>query len=147
MIDQFQISEKLTGLVIFELDNKEFCADIKDISAILNPKETEKTSNELNQKKGIKLNDTLIPLIDLHKLLGLKYKKRSKDIRIILVDYDDKLFAFFVEKVKEIFTVSASFKNKMNFIPGTEKYLLGKLCYERREMLLPDFQKISELIP
>lgn len=145
MVDQFQISEKLTGLVVFELDNKEFCADIREISAILNPREIEKIGNDISQVPSIRLNEVVIPVIDLHRILGLRYRKKSRDIRVILVELDDTMFAFMVERVKEIFTISTSLKNKMSFVPGSQNYLLGKLCYEGREMLMPDFKKISEL--
>lgn len=144
MIEQFQIGEKITGLVVFELDNKEFCADLKNISAILNPRDIEKIGNDLNQSSSIKLNEITIPLIDLHKILNLKYKKRSKDMRLILVEVEDKLFSFKTERVKEIFTVNPFFRDKINFVPVNDKYLLGKLCYEKREMLMPDFKSIIE---
>lgn len=143
MIDQF-ISEKLTGLIVFEMEEKEFCADIKDISAILNPQELKTEESDIYSLSSIKLNEIDVPIIDLHKFLGVQFNKDSKDIRVMLVETDERLFGFIVERVKEIFTMNKEFRSKLNFIPGEGKFIIGRINYEGRELLLPDFKKIIE---
>ncbi|MDR3666839.1 MAG: chemotaxis protein CheW [Ignavibacteriaceae bacterium] len=144
MIDHYQISESLTGLVVFEISEMEFCTDIKNVSAIINPNELNQPGLFANSEPKIQINDLIIPIIDIHHFFGVKHKERSKDNRIILVEIQDKVFGFFVERVKEIFSMSKGFKNKMKFSTGYENdYLLGKLIYESRQFLIPDFSKIA----
>jgi chemotaxis signal transduction protein len=144
MIDQYKITESLSGLVVFELDDKEFCADIRNISAILNPKEINKSNSEIASVSKIKLNGIQVPLIDLHKYFDVPRKVKSKNMRIILFEVRDKLFGFMVERVKEIFSMSRSFRNKIHFTPVENTYVLWKLDIEGRELLIPDFEKIIE---
>ena len=144
MIDHYLISESLTGLVVFEISEMEFCTDIKYISAIINPNELNQP-NILNTKDPkIQINDLIIPIIDIHKFFDVAHKSKSSDNRVILVEIQDKVFGFFVERVKEIFSMSKGFKSKLKFSAGNESdYLLGKLNYESRQLLIPDFSKIA----
>lgn len=143
MIDYYLISESLTGLVVFEISDKEFCTDIRNVSAIINPNELNQLSLSSKDPK-IQINDLIIPIIDIHKLFGADHKSKSKDNRIILVEIQDKVFGFFVERVKEIFSMSKGFKSKLKFSTGHENdYLLGKLDYESRQLFIPDFSKIA----
>lgn len=144
MIDYHLISESLTGLVVFEISETEFCTDIKNVSAIINPNEINQPGLFDSKEPKIQINDLTIPIINIHKLFGVEQKSKSKDNRIILVEYQDKVFGFFVERVKEIFSMSKGFKNKLKFSTGYENdFLLGKLSYENRQLLIPDFNKIS----
>jgi chemotaxis signal transduction protein len=144
MIDQFEISESLTGLVIFEISRKEFCANIKDVSAIVNPHDLPQREQVQNDDSAIKVNELNVHLIDLHKIFGIKQIQVTKDERIILVEIEEKIFGFYVEKVKEILTMSKGFRSKIIFSPDNEnQYLLGKLNYGTRQLFIPDFSKIA----
>jgi chemotaxis signal transduction protein len=143
MIDHYLISESLTGLVVFEISEMEFCTDIKNVSAIINPNELNQPSLFNSKDPQIQINDLIIPIIDIHKFFGVEHKSKSKDNRIVLVEIQDKVFGFFVECVKEIFSMSRGFKSKLKFSTGFDNdYLLGKLNYESRQLLIPDFDKI-----
>lgn len=146
MIDQFHISEKLTGLIVFEIEGKEFCADIKDISAILNPRDLKIEVSNISTVGSIKLNEIDIPVISLNKYFGVHYGTTSKDTRVMLIEAEEKLYGFVVEKVKEIFTMNQDFRNKLNYTPIEKEYIVGKINYEKRELLLPDFKKIIDSI-
>jgi len=143
MIDHYEISESLTGLVIFEISRREFCADIKDVSAIINPKDLPKKEEGSHDDLSINVNDLNITLIDLHKIFDIKHLPGTKDERIVLVEIEEKIIGFYVEKVKEIFTMSKGFRSKIIFSPGNDnQYLLGKLTYGTRQLYIPDFSKI-----
>ena len=59
------------------------------------------------------------------------------------MEIKNKMFGFFVEKVKEILTSSRDFLQKIKFIPYEGKqYLSGVLIYEGRKLFLPDFKKL-----
>jgi chemotaxis signal transduction protein len=144
MVDHFLISESLTGLIVFEISEIEFCTDIKNVSAIINPNELNQPSLSSSKDPKIQINDLIIPIINIHKFFGVEYKSKSKDNRIVLVETQDKVFGFFVDRVKEIFSMSKGFKSKLKFTTSHENnYLLGKLNYESRQLLIPDFGKIA----
>jgi chemotaxis signal transduction protein len=144
MINHYEISESLTGLVIFEISRREFCADIKNISAIINPRDLPKKEHGKGDDLPLRINDLNIIMIDLHKIFDVKRYPGTKDERIVLVEIEEKTFGFYVEKVKEIFTMSIGFKSKIIFSPGNDnQYLLGKLNYGTRELYIPDFSKIA----
>jgi purine-binding chemotaxis protein CheW len=144
MIDHYLTSESLTGLVVFEISDMEFCTDIKNVSAIINPDELNQPSLFAATDPKIQINDLIIPIIDIHKFFGVEHKSKSKDNRIVLVEINDKVFGFLVESVKEIFSMSKGFKSKLKYSNGYENdYLLGKLDYESRRLLIPDFSKIA----
>jgi purine-binding chemotaxis protein CheW len=146
MIDQFLISESLTGLVVFEISEIEFCTDIKNVSAIINPNELNQPNLFASKDPKIQINDLIIPIINIHKFFSIEHKSKSKDNRIVLLEIQDKVFGFFVDRVKEIFSMSKGFKSKLKFSNSNENdYLLGKLNYESRQLLIPDFGKITEI--
>jgi purine-binding chemotaxis protein CheW len=144
MIQQSALIETMTGLVIFEIGGLEFCADIRHISAIINPSELKQEENLAADKNShISINNLDIPLIPLQKYFNLEMKPKNEDQRVLIVEPDDILFGFFVERVKEIFTMSREFKDKLIFSPGRDnEYLSGILNYEGRKLYMPDFTKI-----
>jgi chemotaxis signal transduction protein len=144
MIQQSALIETMTGLVIFEIGGREFCADIKHISAIINPAELKQDENiYAAENPYIRINNIDIAVIALQKYFDVEMKKGNEDRRILIVEPDDVLFGFFVERVKEIFTMSREFKDKLTFSPGKEdEYLTGILHYEGRSLFMPDFNKI-----
>lgn len=144
MIQQPALIETMTGLVIFEIGGLEFCADIRHISAIINPLELKQEENlQANQHPYISINNLSIPVVSLQKYFELEMKPKNDDQRVLIVEPDDILFGFFVERVKEIFTMSREFKDKLTFSAGKENdYLSGILNYEGRKLYMPDFNKI-----
>jgi chemotaxis signal transduction protein len=144
MTDHYKISESITGLVIFEISSKEFCIDIKNVSAIINPRDLHKNEQGVYDELSIKINDLSVLLINLHNIFNVKHLPGTKDERIVLVEIEEKIFGFYVEKVKEIFTMSKDFMSKIIFSPENDnQYLLGKLNYGTRQLHIPDFSKIA----
>ena len=144
MINHYEISESINGLVIFEISRREFCTDIKNVSAIINPRDVNKKEKGSPDDYSIQINDLNITMIDLHKIFDGKASHGSKDERIVLVEIEEKVFGFYVEKVKEIFTMSKGFRSKIVYSPGNEnQYLLGKLNYGTRQLYIPDFTRIA----
>ncbi len=146
MIDETTIVENMTGLVIFEVANQEFCVDIKDLSAILNPAGL-KQKIPVNADEEIKVNihEQDIPILSFKKIFGFKQKENHlEDLRILIVELNNKIFGLMVEKVKEIFTVTRELKKNIKFIPLKGKdNLLGVLRYEGRSIYLPDINKLT----
>jgi chemotaxis signal transduction protein len=145
MTGETKIVERLTGLVIFEVANQEFCVDIKDLSAILNPSEL-KQKIPVNAEEDIKVDirEQSIPILSFKKMFGFKQKETHlEDLRILIVELNNKIFGLLVEKVKEVFTMTRELKKNMKFIPLKGKAnLLGVLRYEGRSIYVPDINKL-----
>ncbi len=139
--------ESLTGLVIFEINNDEYCLDINDISAIINPNELEESiSLKPFESNKIKIDEFLIPIVD-HKVFGgieNANLKIDKDTRILILELTDKKVGFYVDKIKEIITIDVEFKtNALKFLPETSNsFLIGKLKYEGRQLSFPDVNRL-----
>jgi two-component system, chemotaxis family, chemotaxis protein CheV len=137
--------DALTGLVVFTLGGNEFSADIKDISAIINPNELKEAPDLASDKPFVRINNLEIPLLDLYRSYNLRSSGSEEDKRILAVEVDNHLFGFMVDKVKEIFTMSRDLKEKLEFIPiEKEVYLAGVLKYEGRSLYLPDFKLLHK---
>ncbi len=140
MIENTTTIDTLTGLVVFALGGKEYCADIKDISAIINPNELKEQIDLRSAKPIVNINNLLIPIINLYKYFNLKARGVEDNKRILAVEPGNKIFGFLVDRVKEIFTMNKDFREKIEFIPfNNEPYLLGVFNYEGRSLYLPDF--------
>jgi chemotaxis signal transduction protein len=75
----------------------------------------------------------------------LKEESETEYSRIIIIQTDYKLFAFFVERVKEICMIGNDFKDELHFLPYTGKlFLYGILKHKNRSLYMPDFQKIAK---
>lgn len=147
MVQNTTTIDTLTGLVVFTLNGKEYCADIKDISAIINPNELKEAVNLHGSKPFIRINNLQIPIVNLHKYFGLEESGIESNKRILTVEPENNIFGFMVDKVKEIFTMNKEFKNKIEFIPSDkESYLIGVLNYEGRSLYLPDFNTVYKSI-
>ena len=147
MIDHSALIETMTGLVIFEIADQEFCADIRDISAIINPAELNQKDNlESESNPHIDINNLRIPVIPLHKYYAVALGEKTEDQRILIIEPNDVLFGFFVDRVKEIFTMSKEFKDKLTFVSRSrtkeEDYLAGVINFEGRTLYLPDFERL-----
>ncbi|MDP4115755.1 MAG: chemotaxis protein CheW [Bacteroidota bacterium] len=144
MIENIPFVNSLTSLIIFEIADKEFAADLKDISAIINPFDLEQSyKSSIDKLPFIKINDLIIHLVDLQKYLGT-HEKISERMRIISFENDNKSFGLIVHRIKEILTVSDDLKTKLEFLSAEgEPYLLGRLFYEGRSLLIPNLQFLS----
>lgn len=145
MLVEKTIVDNMTGLIIFEVANQEFCLDINDLSAIINPSELkEKIPLNSEAEINVNLNRQNIPVFSSKQLFGFKQKESHlEDTRILLVEPNNKVFGILVEKVKEIITLSRELKNKLKFIPLKGRTnLIGVLRYEDRSIYLPDIKKL-----
>ena len=149
MTDPIDILLSIPGIVIFNISDKEFCADIRQVYKILKVNESENNVSELSDHaKYICINDIKIPIIDLHKFFGLKKQKKTSDTRVLFIEVNNAIYGFIVEKIHEFVTISRRFNiGDVNSIQHKNKFFLkGILEYEGRQLSLPDFQKIDKAI-
>jgi purine-binding chemotaxis protein CheW len=137
--------EKFTGLVIYSLDDWEFCIDFRNVLLILKGdelKHIENLNTFLHNAEDESPSDFLV--VDFPGFFGLKGRKIGPQSRVIFVQHKDAEFGFFVDGIKEIITVDKEFvRNKLEFISiaGTDN-IKGLIKFENRTFLYPDYDKI-----
>lgn len=146
MINPVDILLSIPGIVIFNIANIEFCADIRQVYKILKVNEIDyKSSAASESPQYICINDIKIPIIDMHKFFGLKKTKKTTDSRVLFIEVNNTIYGFIVEKIQEFMAITKKFniedhsslKQKYNF------FLRAVLDYDGRKLMLPDFQKID----
>ena len=132
------------GLIIFEIFEWEFCADIQNIVAIIKPVECQKLYLR-NMLTALEFKEMKFSIVDLkNKIFGIKPNEFGDDGRVILFEMFGKRFCFFVRSVIEILTTDRIFIEKsLDFIPVSDKkYIRSHLKYQDRIIHIPDFETL-----
>lgn len=132
------------GLIIFILQDKEFCLDIVNVTAAL---KQDGSVNYLNRfisaDERFSYNEMSFAAINLHKYFGLKLKGVHTSSRILLLEYNEFQLGFIVDELVEMLTIDNSLIE--DFSPGAEdgsSFLKGILKFNGRKFLVPDMDKI-----
>lgn len=132
--------------VVFLIGGKEYGIAIECVSSILNPlgdySLTERFTIGID---SIKIGDEEVPFISFYELNNLKSPPHSKSTRIIIANSDDLKAAFYVEHVKDF--ISSDTKNffiKERISIAGQPYIKWQIIYNKRHILLPDFDKVLE---
>jgi purine-binding chemotaxis protein CheW len=136
--------QNIKGLVTFEISGQVFCADIQDITGIINPAELDQEENINSNHPYIELGSVKIPLIDINKTFGFVPKDRTENARILIVEVKKEIIGFFVEKVDHVYSIDNEMQEKMEFTECKRiLYLSGILKYQKMNMFLLDLQNIN----
>ena len=136
--------DSFNGLVIFNLNDKLFCADIDTVFAIVNPADYPKNfKNSYLINSHLEIENYAISVIDLHSLFSLNKNKITSLSRFICIEMNGQAFGFLADKVEEVITLSSSTRNDFEFIEcKKEKFVSGKIKHRNLVFSLPDFSKI-----
>ena len=133
--------ENISSLITFQIGGERFCTDMENIVQIIDPLELDQEKDSNSEYSSINLGVIKIPVIDLHKIAGIKLKNISKDNRILVVNIDHNNFAIWVEKVNNIYTLSHDIDVEMESDSNEEKaYLKGVLNFREQRMFLLDLR-------
>jgi chemotaxis signal transduction protein len=136
-------SESLNGILIFEVDKREFCINNKFVSEILNPVDI---SMDLDIIKNLVFEYTgmSLKIIDSENFFYEEIKRLSPHCRILIFDINDKQFGLLVDSVKEILAADYNFIEKfMAIVPAEEDgYISAILKFEGRNIKFLDVEKI-----
>ena len=134
---------EFTGIIVFNISNKEFCVNEKHLVTILNPQKLESEPNNPNVNDEIRIGDILVRLFDIHSYFGISKPLHTENTRILVVLVDEMKIGFFVDMVKELITVDDKIiGEKLKFAPIKHSHLLGKILYEDRKIYLPNLNGI-----
>ena len=137
--------EKFTGLVIYSLDDWEFCIDFRNVLLILKGDELKHIENLnafLHGAENDSPEDFLV--LNLAGYFGLRERKIGPNSRMVFVQHENIEYSFYVDGIKEIITVDREFvRKKLEFISiaGTDN-IKGLIKLENRTFLFPDYDKI-----
>ena len=138
--------ESLNGILIFEVDRKEFCINNKFVTEILNPADISMNSNT---KKILvfEYNDMLLNIVDSQNFFYDENKKFSPLNRILLFEVNGKTFGLLVDNVKEIVAEDRNFVEKFMTEVSTDEedgYISAILRLDGRSIKFLDIERISK---
>ena len=136
--------ENISSLITFQLGGEMFCTDMQNIVQIIDPTELDQEKDLNFEDSHISIGVNRIPMIDLHKIAGFKFKKISEDNRILIINIDHSNFGIWVEKVDNIYTLSHDIDVEIEFNGNEEiTYLRGILNFKNQKMFFLDLKGLS----
>lgn len=102
-------SDTILQLVSFNIGDEEFGVDILGVQEINRMTEVTRVPNAPSYVEGvINLRGKVIPVIDLRKRLMMAVRGHDQDTRIIVVEIENKVIGFVVDKVNEVLRIPQS---------------------------------------
>ncbi len=93
-------------IVKFRLENYEFGVDVNQIEKVVWMVEITKVPNAPGIMEGIiDFQGRLVPVIDLHKILGLSARNYKKDTQIIITKVEGKILGLIIDKIQKVFSL------------------------------------------
>ncbi len=142
----FISDDPTVGLIIASISKTKFCFDINHVNAIMNPSEFERNRIiELSNNSFISFNNDTFPIIKLDSFFNLESFPVTLFSRILLLEYNNIQFAFYVDEVKEILAF-----NQKNMVEagveeytGKNSYFKAYINYQGDSHILPNFNRIA----
>jgi chemotaxis signal transduction protein len=134
--------EKWIGILVFSVSSLEFGCDITRVHVLSLKKQ------KLNADGLVLFNGMEIPFCYLGDLLKTKTNSENKNNRILIYDSNEGPFGIGIDEIKEILPLDEKiFENEVKSEKGTgSDFLLGKIYFEGRTIILPDFDKVINRI-
>ena len=136
--------ESLNGILIFEVDRKEFCINNKFVSEICSPADIS-LSSDAKKILVFEYSNMLLKIVDSENFFYDEGKKFTTLSRILIFEINGKKFALLVDNVKEIVAEDRNFVEKfMDEVPPDEKdgYISALLKLDGRSIKFLDIEKI-----
>ncbi len=137
--------DELLELVSFNLGNEEFGVDIHKVREINKMMRLTRVPNAPFYVEGvINLRGKIIPVIDMRVKLGMEKNEYDKNTRIIVVEVEETVTGFIVDRVSEVLRIPKSITEAPpEMVSGIDSdYItsVGKL--EDRLLILLDLNKV-----
>ncbi len=137
--------ENISGLLIFQIANFEFCTDLKQVSAIMKPDEVKNNLGALTDFSYNFLNQDYL-LIDFSNLYTLKVSSNNSSSRILFLEVFGTTISFYVDKVIEIISLDKIFiESSVDIQPSPGiNYVGSVMSIQNRNFYFPDYEKIAK---
>ena len=136
--------ESLNGILIFEVDRKEFCINNKFVSEIVNPADISLNS-DAKKILVFEYSNMLLKIIDSENIFYDEGKQFTALNRILIFEVNGNKFGLLVDNVKEIVAEDHNFVEKfMDEVPADEKdgYISALLKLDGRSIKFLDIEKV-----
>jgi len=147
MFEEIDIAD-IKGVLVFELNEKEFCIDIGHFWRIIDPLGIKSGSVTLNRDTGL-LNyyDEVIRFVDIKEMLGLDSGVSSNKEQMVVVKLNDGKAAFYADKISEVILLDGSLRNNSKLLPSFfSDGIRYSLLVEDRTLLMPSLESINNLL-
>ena len=136
-----------TGLIIFNLADREYCIDIKYVLAILNPNGKNASNFYINNENDtIKYQNEDIKIINTAVIFGPIHISNKSNARLFIILYKGRKIAFPIERISKIMSLNKKIVDSLCFNPSkTDAYLSGSIEYEGRTIYVLDMNEIINL--
>jgi chemotaxis signal transduction protein len=145
-VDSFpDIGDNVTGFILFNINNEEFAVEIIIVEATLNTDIFEEIIVAVSKQTDLtfKYNNENYHLLNLHKILNKSISNHIANKRIILINNASSRIALLVDSIKEFVTLNKKNREFLKVLPIKDNnYLIGKIEYEGKNILIPDLIKI-----
>lgn len=136
--------ENISGLLIFQIGEIEFCTDLKLISAIMKPDEvkTDRSGNRLTHE----FSERKYMTIDFASYYSLIPDKTLGSCRVLLLEVYGQKISFFVDKVLEIISLDKIFIEEsveMELLNDRD-YLSYIMSIQGNRIYFPDYDRIAK---
>ncbi|AIS52298.1 chemotaxis protein CheW [Thermoanaerobacter kivui] len=132
-------------IVVFKLNNEDFCVDINQVIEIIRLQTIIKVPDAPSFVEGItNLRGTVIPIVDLKKRFNLPLSEKNDNNRIIVVNVTNKPVGFIVDSVTEVLHVDeSSIQEAPDIIKGIGKeYIRSIINIQDRLIINLDLHKV-----
>ncbi|MGA8264112.1 MAG: chemotaxis protein CheW [Ignavibacteriaceae bacterium] len=146
-LNQFHhsILGRLPGLLIFRINNYEFCVDYQSVREIMQFIDVDSIDKKRVTSEIISPR-ARYTLVNIHGILEFPNVSFGNDSRLILIDTFGKKFGFIVDKVIELIPTTELFSdNAFDFaLPheGKQRFS-GVLKYKNRRIMMLNLEKIT----
>jgi chemotaxis signal transduction protein len=135
---QINSFENWMGILVFEISSIEFGCNITRVHVIHSVKQ------KLTSEGRITYNGKEIPFYYMGDLLKIKSVSKNKNEHILIFESDEGPFGFGIDELEEVLPWNKKiFENEVKTEKtADDKFFLGKIYFEGRTILLPDFDRI-----
>jgi len=133
--------------VVFVLNNEQYAVNILQVREIIRPLPVTRVPKAPDFIEGIiNLRGTIIPIIDLKKCLGMELREPTKQNRILILEIEDNLLGFIIDKVNEVISIS---RENIHEPPDSilmidSSFIEGIAQLGERLIVIIDFRKVLE---
>ena len=134
--------EKWIGILVFTSSSIEFGCNIARVHILTSVNE------KLTSEGGIIYNNEEIPLYYLGDILKIKGNSKNKNSRILIFESNKGKFGIGIDELKEVLPLNEQiFENEVKSeVVADNKLLIGKIHFEGRTIVLPDFDEMFSRI-
>ncbi len=133
-------------VVSFKIKDEEFAFDIMRIVEVIKIKEITEVPTAPSFMEGIiNLRGKIIPIIDLRKRFNLETKERTKENRIIIIEYQkSQLAGVIIDEVQKVLNVKKEeiLPPPSTLVSAGGKYIEAIIKIEDRIIVLLNIEKI-----